>query len=270
MRQLITSILIIINFISAISNDFIADSINFTIIDDTTQVICENNDTVFLDLDKNGLFDIKIWKYSYIDSCYSSYYQTNKSRSIYMSSRSGFEALSNIIAGAFLIPAKIQYGNSIDTSYFFHGPFRIYINAMMGHHCGVVELGWERSDIGFIAIRKNDEISKTYYLVKLRISNDANCFQVIHPNDDRLISNIIEHKKTVNICLKNDMLCISNYSLKSEKLVSIYNVQGNLVFEKEINNMVEEIDFSGYQNGIFLINVYDKENGSSETFKIIK
>ena len=64
-----------------------------------------------------------------------------------------------------------------------------------------------------------------------------------------------------------DKVRINNFSNGAGGL-KIYNLTGNLVMQKDIDNGITEIDISSFSNGLYILQLNSEKN--SEQFKLIR
>ena len=265
MRQIFIIIFFTSIVINLKSQSIIADSLHCVFYNGTSQEVCTNNDTIMIDLNQDGNIDIKLWRYNWIETCTWIYTETHLSKSFYIQPNSNFNILSYIVGNIFTIASKVQIGNIINTNdYNRHITVQAYHESMLGYHCQVVHIGWDSNSEGYFSVRETNNLDTTYYLIKLRISNNAECFQVI--NDEVSISKISND----NTCMifVNNVLNVKVNRLEKESFILLYNSQGILISKEKILSNESSFNFENLSSGIYIINLI---NGKKITpFKFVK
>ncbi|WP_295831486.1 T9SS type A sorting domain-containing protein [uncultured Winogradskyella sp.] len=86
--------------------------------------------------------------------------------------------------------------------------------------------------------------------------------------DDNDISNF-EIKAYPNPTV--DLLTLSiNNAIVNNQIVKVYDLNGKVILQKEIIQNETQIDFSQFNAGVYLFNVFDKNHTLIKAFKIIK
>jgi hypothetical protein len=86
--------------------------------------------------------------------------------------------------------------------------------------------------------------------------------------DDNDISNF-EIKAYPNPTV--DLLTLSiNNAIVNNQIVEVYDLNGKVILQKEIIQNETQIDFSQFNAGVYLFNVFDKNHTLIKAFKIIK
>lgn len=270
MKNHIALFLLIIASVKLSAQGITADSSHCTFVDISTKATCSVNDTLLVDIDKNGSTDIKIWKYFDAQECFNgSYILKNTATVLIARTSEEFEAVGAYIS-IFSTVYRLDYGQIIDTSAFYTtGAYTLYHDGMLGYHCQFVQVGWPRNNNGYIALRNKNHKDIPYYMLKIRIFSDAQCIQVVPPSYNVVFSNMNDHNNLVDVFIDNDRLIVVNLTDARSRTVRIYNAGGALQFTQEIYNMQEEIDMSRFESGFYLVSITDRK-GNVETCKIVK
>ena len=86
--------------------------------------------------------------------------------------------------------------------------------------------------------------------------------------DDNDISNF-EIKAYPNPTV--DLLTLSiNNAIVNNQIVKVYDLNGKVILQKELIQNETQIDFSQFNAGVYLFNVFDKNHTLIKAFKIIK
>lgn len=268
MKNHIVLFLFIIASVTLSAQSITADSAHCTFVDVSTKATCSVNDTLFVDIDKNGSTDIKIWKYFDELECFNGY-QYLKGRETVLTAKTSeeYKAVGAYIS-FFPVVDRVNYGQIIDTSTFHAGGI-LYCDGMLGYHCQFVEVGWPRNNNGYMLLINKNHKDIPYFMLKIRIFSDGQCIQVVPPSYNVVFSNLNDHNKLVDMYINNDRLIVINMTDAGSRTVRIYNASGALQFSREIYNMQEEIDMSRFESGFYLVSITDR-TGNVETCKIVK
>jgi uncharacterized repeat protein (TIGR03803 family) len=153
---------------------------------------------------------------------------------------------------------KIDFEGTTNGSY----PWGTLLQASDGNLYGVTRLGGANSKgVLFHYNTSSSTLTKNFDFDGTNGANPVyvNLIEIIDP-----IVGIIENTDLDNINIypnpANDILTVEGTELIKETILSVYNLQGQLLLKQTVKQAKEEINISGLAKGIYLLKVSNREN----------
>jgi len=247
---------------------------NVVFINNTSAVICNNADSIAIDLDSDSIMDIKIRRNNFNASCYSSTYRNLQLSfvnydSARVLSRQNWDVYQTV-AEEFSINQSINPNNYWTDNFgyfFFYWKYQSSPTNCTTFYDGNRAPAPTRHRF---LVSKPDSGVMNYYLFALEYTNNSDCYQIVKPG---IVGLGKENSKAdeYSAFIRNGQLNIElSLSTPLRSRYQLFDLKGRLLMDFTSSRKILRKDINGFRDGMYILKILDFEGQTVGSQKLIK